>query len=160
MLANMGKRSSKGRKQGRAVKEGEAQLHCPYCGTANNEKSALSLMDQLFRSHFELCAALRLAGRQMLRSEKSGDGSLEKVREVLKRGDNIHRAVARSNGLPDVLRDPDQIELVAEALLSASDNGSGQVITEPPARKGVLKKARLKRPHSLRVIKFPTTAAD
>jgi hypothetical protein len=113
MLAIMGKRSSKGSKPRRVVTDPrEAQIHCPYCGTVNADKSALSLMDQLSRSHAELCAALRLVGRQMLRFEKQADGSLEKVREVLKRADHIRKALQSPDGLPDALQKTDQEKLV------------------------------------------------
>jgi hypothetical protein len=101
MVVKMAKRPSKVRQQSRVVAEpGEARLQCPYCGTVDGEKSALSLLDQLLQSHSELSARLRLAGRQMLRFENQGGGSLEKVREALKRADNIRKTLHHLEGLP------------------------------------------------------------
>lgn len=143
MLAIMGKRSSKRSKPRRVVTDpGEAQIHCPYCGTVNANKTALSLVDQLSRSHAELCAALRLVGRQLLRFENQADGSLEKVREVLKRADHIRKALQSPDGSPDPLNKTDQEELVVEAQEPAATAG-----------KSVPTRARSR---SLHIIRFPT----
>jgi hypothetical protein len=143
MLAIMGKRSSKGSKPRRvATDPGEAHIHCPYCGTVNGDKSALSLMDQLSRSHAELCATLRLVGRQMLRFEKQADGSLEKVREVLKRADHIRKALQNPDGSPEALPNTGQEKLVRKAQKPAAAVG-----------KSAPKRARSR---SLHIISFPT----
>ena len=84
----------------------DMQPLCPHCGVVVSEKSPLALMDQLVRSHTELCSTLRLVGRQLLRFEHQGDESLEKVREILKRGDNIRKALQSSDGLPEALEHP------------------------------------------------------
>lgn len=121
---------------------GEAQIHCPSCGTVNGAESALSLMDQLARSHAELCATLRLVGRQMLRFEKQTDGSLQKVREVLKRADHIRKALQSPDGLPEAHPKTDQEKLVVKARKPAAAVG-----------KSVPKRARSR---SLHIIRFPT----
>jgi hypothetical protein len=140
MLAIMGKRSSKGSKPRRVATEPrEAQIHCPYCGTVSGDNSTLSLMDQLSRSHAELCATLRLVGRQMLPFEKQADGSLEKVREVLKRADNIRKALQSPDGLPDALQKTDQEKLVVKARKPAAS-------TSVPKRAGS---------RSLHIVRFP-----
>ena len=96
----MGKKPPRRQKQGR-VEPGEALPFCPYCGTTDAEKAALSRMDRLLQLHTELCAALRLAGRQMLRFEKQEDESLQRLRKVLKRADNLHKALKGPDQLPE-----------------------------------------------------------
>src|ERR1700678_3071557 len=89
----MGKKSSKRRKQGRTtIQPGETALLSLFDGIPQDDKSILSLMDSLFQSHAELCTALRLAGRQLLRVEDPGAESLEKIRNVLKRAANVRKA--------------------------------------------------------------------
>jgi hypothetical protein len=139
----MGKRSSKRRKHVAATRTGEVQLHCPYCGTPDGEKSALPIIDQLLRSHAELCATLRVAGRQILRFEQPGDESLEKVREVLKRAENIRKVLETRGALP---------EITAEV---ASELTTEPAMTDPPMRKPAPNKPHLNRPVSLRLVPFP-----
>jgi hypothetical protein len=143
LSANMGKRSSKRRKHVPATRQGEVQPNCPYCGTPEGEKAALPIIDQLLRSHAELCAALRVAGRQILRFEQPGDESLEKVREVLKRAENIRKVLETRGALP---------EIPAEA---ASELSAEPAMSDPPMRKPAPNKAHLDRPVSLRLIRFP-----
>jgi hypothetical protein len=96
----MGKKSSKRRKQARTtIQPGETALPSLFDGMPYDDKSILSLMDNLFQSHAELCSALRLAGRQLLRVEQPGAESLEKIRTVLKRAANVRKAlVGRTEG--------------------------------------------------------------
>jgi hypothetical protein len=157
MLAIMGKKSSRRRSQGQVVTQpGEAQPHCPYCGRMNNERAALSLMDQLFLSHTELYATLRLAGRQILQSDKQSHGSLEKIRKVLKRADNMRKALQSADELPETLKKMDQDELAVNAPETASEYGPDKAVNGGPAPKNVQKRTRLARPRSLRIIRFPT----
>jgi len=153
----MGKKSSRRRSQSQVVTQPvEAQSLCPYCGTMNNESAALSLMDQLFLSHTELYATLRLAGRQILQSDKQSDGSLERIRKVLKRADNMRKALQSADELPETLKKMDEEELVVNAPETASEYGPDEVVNAGPAPKGVQKRTRLTRPRSLRIIRFPT----
>ena len=80
------------------------------------------MMDQLFRSHTELCATLRLAGRQMLQFEQQADESLERIRKVLKRADNIRKAL--ENPPSNCQRRPStwMEELVVDAPIPASES--------------------------------------
>jgi len=154
----MGMKPSKRRKPSRAVSQPrEAAPLCPYCGTANSEKSALSDMDQLVRSHTELCAALRLAGRQMLRFETQGDGSLERIRKVLKRADNIRKVLEIPDESREAVKNLRNIEeIVVEAPAPAAERSPDQVVDDGSNRKSVQRRTRLTRPHSLRVVRFPT----
>jgi len=155
----MGKKPSKRRRQRLAITEPERALpQCPYCGTTNIEKSALSGLDGLFRSHAELCTALRSVGRQMLRFEKHDGQSLDNIRKVLKRATNIRRTLRIPE---DVLDPPGQLDDLAPALpVAASECSPGEPSSDAPIRKDVQKDAqrkhRLTRPHSLRILKFPT----
>jgi hypothetical protein len=151
-LRNMSKKPSKRRKQSLVVTQpAEAATQCPLCGLANSEKS-LSLMDQLFRSHVELCAGLRLAGRQILRFENQDDQSLRKIRGVLKRADNIRKALIGPNDLPEALNNT--YELGVEPTTPVSEFSSHQ--NDGPVRKSGQKRSRLIRPNSLRIVRFPT----
>lgn len=137
--------------------EEEALLQCPYCGTTNSEKSALSLslMDQLFRSHTELCAALRLAGRQMSGLEKQSAESLETIRKVLRRAGNIRNALKRPDELPD---GPKNVyDLVVDAPSPVAAYTAEETIDERPTRKAVPRKNRLMRPRSQYVLRFPAS---
>jgi hypothetical protein len=152
----MGKKPSKRRKQSLEVTQpGDAAPQCPYCGTTNVEKSALSLLDSLFQSNVELCAALRSVGRQMLRVERQDDQSLERIRGVLKRADNIRQALTSSDELPEALKtayDP-----VVDAPTPASEYSSGQAVNDAPAvQQSAPRRKRLIRPYSQRILRFPT----
>ena len=156
----MGKTSSKKRKPGLArTKPGEVRLLCHCCGTLKSDQSILTLIDDLLRSHAELCTTLRTAGRQMLRLEVSSDVPLEKVREVLKRGDHIRRALARSDRLKEGRESTGLSKLVEETPESASDNNSVREITGSPKRNRTVKSSRVKRRRSPRVLKFPSGSA-
>ncbi len=114
-------------------------------------------MDQLFRSHTELCAALRLAGRQMLRLEQQGDGSLERIRKALKRADNVRKMLEIPDESRAAIKNLKNIdEIVVEAPPSAAECSPDQGIENSPMRKNVQKRTRLTRPNSLRVVRFPT----
>ena len=158
MLPNMGMKPSKRRKPTRAVTEPRAAApRCPYCGITDSEKSALSLMDQLVRSHTELCAALRLTGRQMLRLEKQGDGSLERIRKVLKRADNVRKVLEIPDESREAAKNLKNIDEVAvEVPTPASEYSPDQVVDNGSKRKSVQRRTRLTRPNALRVVRFPT----
>jgi hypothetical protein len=140
----MGKKPSKRRKQSVVVAQPPAESHlCPFCGIANREKSALSLMERFFQSHAELCVALRSAGRQLLRFEKQADQSLERIRRVLKRADTIRKALRIPNELPETLKSMDELSVVAPAPVSEY-------------RAHAQRKTRPSRPHPQPILKFPT----
>ncbi len=148
----MGKKSSRRRKQGRTLTPArEGALQYPFGATAKDEKLILSLMDRLFQSHAELCVVLRLAGRQLLRVEKQGDESLDKIRKVLKRADHVRKALIGLNEWPETLETMHQ-----SVVASASEYGFGQLTEDGTTRKSVQKGDGLTAPRSSRVIKFPT----
>jgi hypothetical protein len=132
----MGKKSSKRRKQARTtIQPGETALPSLFDGMPYDDKSILSLMDNLFQSHAELCSALRLAGRQLLRVEQPGAESLEKIRTVLKRAANVRKAlVGRTEG-PETL--------------------DSQIMDRAPIPKSVRKGTNPGRRQSPVVIRFP-----
>jgi hypothetical protein len=148
----MGKKSSRRRKQGRATTQpGEAALQYPFEGLPKDEKVILSLMDRLFQSHAELCTALRLAGRQLLRVEEQGAEPLEKIRKVLKRADHVRKALIRLNEWPETLE-----HMHKSVVASAAEFGTDQGAEDVPMRKSVQKGNGPNRAHSSRVIRFPT----
>jgi hypothetical protein len=111
----------------------------------------LSLMDKLFQSHADLCDALRLAGRQLLPVEEKGSESLERIRSVLKRADNVRKALVTFNQWPEALEDVHQ-SMAASASEYIVEHGTADVLLP----KGVQKRNSLTRTNSLRVLKFPT----
>ena len=119
----------------------------------NNEKTVLSLMDQLLRSHAELSSTLRLAGRQMLQFEKRGDESLERIRKVLRRADNVRKLLPGTDELPEALKNPDADHMVMAASTPASEYSPDQVANEEIRKTQT--KTRLSRPRSSRLIRFP-----
>jgi len=119
------------------------------------EKSALSLMDQLLRSHAELCVTLRSAGRHILQEEKQRDGSLERIRQVLKRAENVRKAIQSPDALPETSKNALEDDLMGAALGPVSDHSPEHGIPPAPIRKNVSKRAHVNRPGSLRIIKFP-----
>lgn len=154
----MVKKPSKRRNPTQSMTEApEAAPRCPYCGITNSEKSALSLMDQLFLSHTELCAALRLAGRQMLRFETERDGSLERIRRVLKRADNVRKGLEIPGELREAARNLRNIdELTVEAPASALEYSPAQDAADSQIRKSVQRRTRRTRANLPLVVKFPT----
>ena len=152
----MGKKSSKRRKQTEAAAQSrQVQPRCPYCGTIDSEKSALSLMDQLFRSHAELSAALRLAGRQILQFEQHGDESLERIRKVLRRAENVRKMLQSPNESPEGLKNVEQDKLEADAPAPAPEHSPDKAVNEAQVRKSVRRKPVHPRQRSLRIIRFP-----
>jgi hypothetical protein len=98
----MGKRASRRRKSGLTITRMDVASGCPHCGATVAEKRALGMVDALIRSQAELCAMLRLAGRQLLQFTNEDDQSLERIRVVLKRAENIHKTVTLSEPSTDV----------------------------------------------------------
>jgi len=149
----MGKKTSKRRKQGHPVIPAGAPIErCPECGVTKDEKSILALVDQLFRSHAELCAGLRSAGRQLLRVEKQGAESLENIRKALKRAEHVRKALANVDQWPDPLEN-----LHKSIALSASEFSLDLPANHDSARQGVQKANRLNRSYSPRIIRFPAS---
>ena len=132
---------------------GEPTLPCPSCGITDRDKLGLSLMDQVLRSHTELRTALRLAGRLVLRFERQDHQSLEHIRRALKRAENIGKSLS----VRDDAEEQNRLEKLFAAAHAppsvpadgSSDNGLATEI--------VRKRPRLTRPHSLRIIKGPTS---
>ncbi len=150
----MGKKLTKRRKQIRVVTQPvEAAPPCPYCGTTRSEKFALSLMDQLFQSHAELSTALRLAGRQMLRFELQGHESLERIRKVLRRADNIREALESSD--EPMLAGKHEFELKVNAPTLVSEYGSEQILSSGPIRKSPQRRKHPVGPQLQRIFRIP-----
>jgi len=136
------------------AQSGEVIPHCPCCGITETEKLGLPLMDQLLRSHAELRAALRLAGRLVLRFERQDHQSLEQIRGTLKRAENISKSLS----IPD---DPleertNMDKFFTAAATQAPGNPGDGASGDSPVHTIIRKKNRLTRPHSLRIIKSPT----
>jgi hypothetical protein len=149
-LWKMDKKLSKRRKQIRVVTQPvEAAPPCPYCGTTHSEKFALSLVDQLYHSHAELSASLRLAGRQMLRFELQGHESLERIRKVLRRADNIREALDSSD--EPRLAGKGQFELTVKAPTLVAEYVGEQVLSAGPIRK----RKHPVRPQLQRIFRIP-----
>jgi hypothetical protein len=148
----MAKKPSKEYQPSHTAQSDEAMPHCPYCGTTNGEKSALALMEQLYRSHTELRATLRSACRQMLPFEKQSNTSLERVRKVLKRADNIQKMLRSPKDLVETLN---SATLDREAPIPASGHALDDVLEEASTPKTRPRRNRLMRPHALRVLRFP-----
>jgi hypothetical protein len=107
------------------------------------------MLDSLFRSHEELCTVLRLFGRQMLQLHRD-DPSLGRIREVLKRADNIRRQLRVEEESSKHID-----ELLTGGATSPSEHSGGPVINDAPLPKRIQKRNRLTRPYSLRVLRFP-----
>ena len=113
-------------------------------------------MDQLFRSHAELSAALRLAGRQILQFEQHGDESLERIRKVLRRAENVRKMLQSPNESPEGLKNVEQDKLEADAPAPAPEHSPDKAVNEAPSRKSVQSRTHRARSLTLRIIKFPT----
>jgi hypothetical protein len=138
------------------IQANEAQPTCAYCGTTKSEKSALFLLDQLLRSQEELCATVRQVGRRMLRFEDQDDGSLDRIRRVLKRADNVRKSLRSLEELPEAPSAAIEATLEREVSGLASESRSGQLMPDVAVHKRV-QKSRLSTPRSLRVIRFPSS---
>lgn len=148
----MGKKSSKRRKQERTtIQPGETALPNLFDGMPQDDKSILSLMDNLFQSHAELCTALRLAGRQLLRVEQPGAESLEKIRTVLKRAANVRKAFIGLTEGPEALDN-----MHKSAAASASEYNRNRIMDQAAIPKSVQKGTNPGRRQSPVVIRFPT----
>jgi hypothetical protein len=80
-----------------------------------SEEGASLLIDQLFQSHAELCATLRFAGRQVLSSGNRDVGSLERIRKVLKRAEQIRQTLGEPDELPATLLKPNKDHAIEDA---------------------------------------------
>jgi len=121
---------------------------CPLCGTTNAEKSVLSAFGDLVHSHAELRAAVRSVGRQMLHFAKHDGESLERLRIVLKRADNIRRTLRLPDDyqeLPMKINRPVMPEAPSQAEPAMDDTASHKRV----------QRKRMSQPRSLRVIRFP-----
>jgi hypothetical protein len=109
-------------------------------------------MDQLLRSHAELCATLRLAGRQMLQFEKQGDESLDRIRKVLRRADNVRKALPSPGEVPD---GPTSVQDTLGGDAPVAGHSHDKVLNGTPIRKSVRKKPVPASHRTLRLITFP-----
>jgi hypothetical protein len=96
-----------------------------------------------------LSAALRWTGRQMLRFEHHDHDALEKIRETLRRAENIRRTLSTSADSPQDLKQTEESRVNAQAVVSQC--------SDQEAFKSTQRKTGLSRAHPLRVIKFPTS---
>jgi hypothetical protein len=133
-----------------AIDPGSPEV-CIYCGITNTEDLASSVVDQLVRSHAELRTALRLAGRQILRLQRQDQSLLEKIRDTLKRADNI----VKTFGVPqDLQEEQKNVDAYATHLPQVvSFFPALQTKSEQPVSKHAPKRNRLYRPRLLRVVK-------
>lgn len=104
-----------------------------------------SLTNSLMQSHAELCAALRLAGRQILRL-RGDQESLNKIRQALNKAEALRK----------IWKNPELAEAVNPAATAKSSTEpfatpSGEA--QNPERK---RPGRLSRPHAHRVLRFPS----
>ena len=100
--------------------DGNRESRCPYCGIPNVAQMDLYALDNLFQSHYELCAALRFIGRKILDLdlEKRDNLAADRIRAVLRRADNIRRQLR----IPPPSREPEpepSIEFQASSTASA-----------------------------------------
>lgn len=146
--SNMGNETSK-RGRESATQPEDAARRCPLCGTSNAEQLASSVLNDLFLSHAELCTALRLVGRQMLQFGKRDDQSLDKMRQVLKRAENIRKTLNISN---EPLKNADELLHDQTTPVSGSPSATPK---EGPARKGARRTSRLTRSRSFGLLRFP-----
>jgi len=146
----MGEKTPKGKKRG-PVNRPEfttesVTLESQHCDATESTSFLDSpLAESLLRSHVELCTALRLAGRQILRLHGDQE-SLDKIRQALK----------KAEGLRKFWRNPEWAETAipdspAEASAEPVFASDGQ--TQSPTRK---RPGRLSRPHPHRVLRFPS----
>jgi hypothetical protein len=147
----MGMKSSKRRKPGRAIAEAqEAAPRYPFDGILNDEKLILSLMDRLFQSHAELCTALRLAGRRLLRVEEQNSESLQKIRKVLKCAENVRKALMLNEWT-------ERLENRHKSVVALADEyNRNHVSGEGPIGQSVQEENSPSRRHSQGVIRFPS----
>jgi hypothetical protein len=135
------------------VENDDVTLHCQNCGATSTGNSALSLLDQIVRSHTELSTVLRWAGRQISRFEDPDHQALEKIRETLKRADNIRRTLR----VPaDFAQDKKQVKypLAADATVVGPTEVCPAMHGEA-VQQAMPKRTRLTRPRSLQILKFP-----
>jgi len=129
----------------------EVPFGCPNCGSTG-QTPVLAVVEQLYYSHIELRAALRLACRQMLPLEKEGNRSLERSRKILKRADRIHNMLNSPNELFDGLK-AKELQDEPPAMVSGLElNGVLDGQARPTSKRT---RSRLMRPHALRVIRLP-----
>jgi len=147
----MDKRPFKGRGQTMSTQTADTSLRCPQCGTTNGEKFTLSMLDALLKSHAELCTTLRQVGRHLLSFEDRGGQTLDKIRTVLKRAENVRKTLAVPNekqeNMDEMLSAP-----AAKALEPSVDSAS-----EVPMRKSAQGKGRVTRPRSMGILRFPAS---
>jgi len=146
----MGKKQLKRFKENRTVPPSHEFLpSCPLCKTTNPEKAALAAFDDLLQSHAELCSVIRSVGRQMLQIEKPDRHSLDRLRIVLKRADNIRQTLRLQDEYQENLK-----KQQLDASCAPSEGSSEQTINEAAIQKS---KARghLSRPRSIRIVRSP-----
>jgi hypothetical protein len=93
LTGNMGKKTKQGKPGLGASPAPEGLPQCPYCGGTPAEILTSAAIDELYRSHAELCAAIRLVGRQTVRLRKQEEDSLNLIRGILERAENIRKSV-------------------------------------------------------------------
>ena len=147
---NMAKRGSRRRKSSLIIMHGNAASRCPHCGATEAEKRALEILDGLARSQSELCTVLRLAARQLLQFVKDDDRSLERIRVVLKRAENIQRTISLSEPEKDL------DELQDSLAPSVAGYIPDLTLPETPTRIHKVQRSRLTRPFAHAVPKSRT----
>jgi hypothetical protein len=136
--------TSRGRKK-RPVSHPESYAESLYGESPEFPKTGHEpFTEGLLRSHAELCAALRLAGRQILRLEGDKE-SLNRIRVALKNAEQLRKSW-RTVDQPEAPAAAAPEELNSEPVVAAA----GELPT--PSR---VRAARLSRPRLYRVLTFP-----
>lgn len=140
----MGEKTPKGKKRSR--------VNHPEVTPASEGREAIestspvdsSIMESLMRSHAELCTALRLAGRQIMRLHGDQE-ALNKIRHALNKAEMLRK----------VWKNPERTDIIIPASFAEASTEpftSGDQAPNPERKRP----GRLSRPHPHRVLRFPS----
>jgi hypothetical protein len=156
----MGKEPRKRVKKAQVAVSGAPPV-CPHCGTAEPMSADPTLVLRLIESHTELCNALRLAGREILRLDNGDSESLQRIRDSLKKAESMRTAFRNAYPLPRATsskarkmpKKSGQRAMTGTSVSELSDQEVSHV------RGGSSKRSHhLTRPNSHRILKFPARA--
>jgi len=92
----------------------------------------------------------------MLQFEKQGDESLERIRRVLRRAENVRKMLQSPNEFQEGLKNAEQDKFNVDAAAPPPEHSPGKAVNEAPSRKSVPSRTHSARSRTLRIIKFPT----